>query len=351
MSTELKKVYTITFGDVAENHAKMQKIGTLHENGYSIEKLVQIQNKLNGLGLVTELVDLNNGFNDGFESAKVLVIRRGAQFILGEETDGLIAENDKLTMDKKALMKGKVVNKVARWNLCFADEDQEPNYEDGKGRVVSWGRIPKMARIRQVISEWTNDVLLNGEANYYYDLSQCGIGYHGDGERKKVFAVRMGETMPLYFQWFQRSLPVGKPFELVLNDGDMYIMSEKAVGFDWLQKVKPTLRHSTGCPKFTGKNGVVEIKKNKKEMEEKKAQKKLEIEAKKEQKKFEIETKKAQKKLEMEAKKAQKKLEMDEKKAQKKLEMEAKKAQKKLEMEAKKAQKKLEMETKKAQKK
>jgi hypothetical protein len=313
----LNKVYTITFGDVAENHAKMQKIGTLHDNGYSIEKLEQVQTKLNGYGLTTEMVNLNVGFEEGFEPAKVLVIRRGAQFILGEETAGLIKENDDLTMDKKAFMKGRVVNKVARWNLCFADEDQEPNYDDGKGRVVSWGRIPKMARIRQVISEWTEDVLLNGEANYYYDISKCGIGYHGDGERRKVFAVRMGETMSLYFQWFQRSLPVGPPFELVLNDGDMYIMSEKAVGFDWLKKITPTLRHSTGCPKFTGINGVVVVKKSKKNMEEEKAQKKEEMAAKKAQKLEEMAAKKAQKLQEMEAKKAQKLQEMEAKKAQK----------------------------------
>jgi hypothetical protein len=68
----LNKVYTITFGDVAENHAKMQKIGTLHENGYSIEKLQQIQTKLTGLGLTTEMVDLNDGFQEGFDQAKVL---------------------------------------------------------------------------------------------------------------------------------------------------------------------------------------------------------------------------------------------------------------------------------------
>ena len=269
MSTELKKVYTITFGDVAENHAKMQKIGTLHENGYSIEHIEKIQKKLNELGLTTEMVDLNVGFDASFEAAKVLVIRRGAQFILGEETCGLIEENDNLTMDKKAFMKGKVVNKVARWNLCFADEDQEPNYEDGKGRIVSWGRIPKMAKIRQVISEWTEDVLLNGEANYYYDITKCGIGFHGDGERKKVFAVRMGETMSLYFKWFQNSLPIGEPFEVVLNDGDMYIMSEKAVGFDWLKKKTATLRHSTGCSKFTGINekSEKEVKENVKKVE------------------------------------------------------------------------------------
>lgn len=328
MSSGLKKVYTITFGDVAENHAKMQKIGTLHENGYSIEKIAQIQNKLTGLGLVTELIDLNVGFNESFSEAKVLVIRRGAQFILGEETTaGLMAENDGLTMDKKALMKGKVVNKVARWNLCFADEDQEPNYEDGKGRVVSWGRIPKMARIRQVISEWTEDVLLNGEANYYYDLSQCGIGFHGDGERRKVFAVRMGETMPIYFKWFQNSESVGQAFEVVLNDGDMYIMSEKAVGFDWLKKKIPTLRHSTGCSKFTGvKNSdeehVESLKQAEKEKKEaEKQQKEATKLAEKQQKQIEMEQKKQQK----EALKQQKQLEMEQKKQQKKLEIEAKK--------------------------
>jgi hypothetical protein len=317
MSSELNKVYTITFGDVAENHAKMQKIGTLHDNGYSVEKLGQIQEKLSSYGLTTEMVDLNVGFDERFSEAKVLVIRRGAQFILGEETAGLMAENDGLTMDKKALMKGKVVNKVARWNLCFADEDQEPNYDDGKGRIVSWGRIPKMSRIRQVISEWTEDVALNGEANYYYDLSQCGIGFHGDGERRKVFAVRMGSTMPLYFKWFQNSEPVGEPFELVLNDGDMYIMSEKAVGFDWLKKKIPTLRHSTGCSKFTGvKNADEEQIESLKEAEK---QKKEEEKALKEALKLAEKQKKEEEKAEKEALKLAEKQKKEEEKALKQL--------------------------------
>ena len=316
----LNKVYTITYGDVAENHAKMQKIGVLHESGYSIEKLEMVQQKMGELGVETEMIDLNVGF-EGFESAKVLVIRRGVQHILGEETTNLIEENDVLTMDKKALMRGKVVNKVARWNLCFADEDQEPNYEDGKGRIVSWGRIPLMSKIRQVISEWTEDVLLNGEANYYYDISKCGIGFHGDGERRKVFAVRMGESMSIYFKWFQNSESLGNPFEIMLNDGDMYMMSDKAVGFDWLKKNTATLRHSTGCAKFTGINGNGLVLSGKKEQE--KQQKKVE----KEQKKLEMEQKKEQKRLEMENKKEQKRVEMEEKNA--------KKEQKRVEMEQK----------------
>lgn len=241
------KVYTITYGDVAENHARMQKIGTLHERGYSIEMLERINAMLSARGLETELIDLNAGMDASFEKAKVLVIRKGAQYILREETtQQLVEENDALVMDKHALMRGRVVNKRARWNLCFADEDQEPNYEDGKGRVVAWRHIPRMARVRQVISEWTEDVLLNAEANYYYDITKCGIGFHGDGERRKVVAMRMGASMPLYYRWYQNSEPVSDPIRIMLNDGDMYIMSEKAVGFDWLKKKTATLRHATG---------------------------------------------------------------------------------------------------------
>ena len=36
-----------------------------------------------------------------------------------------------------------------------------------------------------------------------------------------------------------------------LNNGDVYIMSEKAVGNDWKKRNKITLRHATGCKKFT----------------------------------------------------------------------------------------------------
>jgi len=36
-----------------------------------------------------------------------------------------------------------------------------------------------------------------------------------------------------------------------LRGGDIYIMSEKAVGTDWKKKNVPTLRHSAGSPKYT----------------------------------------------------------------------------------------------------
>ena len=153
------KVYTITYGDVAENHARMQKIGTLHDRGYSIELLEKVAEKLQAEGLEVEIVRMNMEEAGGSvaERAAVLVIRKGVQHILGS-TKELIEENDRLEKDKKALMRGRVVNKHARWNLCFGDEDQEPAYEDGRGRIVGWHNIPLMQRIRSKIAEWTEDV-------------------------------------------------------------------------------------------------------------------------------------------------------------------------------------------------
>jgi len=250
----MNKTYTITFGDVAENHARMQKIGTLHEKGFTCEQLEELKQKMESEGVECEIVNLSDKWigEEEVDEATVLVIRKGVHHILQcDSTEELMKEHDALQMDKKAKMRGKVVNKNARWNLCFDEESQEPNYEEGKGRIVAYRDIPMTQKIRETVSTWMKGEMLKGEANYYYDLKNCGIGYHGDGERKKVFAMRMGCPMPIYFQWFQQSAPMGERIKIELNDGDMYAMSEKAVGFDWLKKKVATLRHAAGCDKFT----------------------------------------------------------------------------------------------------
>ena len=53
--------------------------------------------------------------------------------------------------DKKGFMYGKVVNKHARYNICFGDEPQEPDYEKGKGRIVEWKSIPILSVVRSKI--------------------------------------------------------------------------------------------------------------------------------------------------------------------------------------------------------
>jgi len=71
----------------------------------------------------------------------------------------------------------------------------------------------------------------------------------------------------MHYQWFLRGVPVGDRIILPVDGGDIYVMSEKAVGTDWKKKKIFTLRHATGCEKFTRIEAQVEEKmigKNKK---------------------------------------------------------------------------------------
>lgn len=251
------KAITITFGDQAENHVGMQQIGKMATSGFTIAELNLAKTKFENLGCVCEMVNLNKGLPDGItaDQACVLIIRKGIDKILGKiaNADLMFEEHNNLDTDKKALMYGRVVNKHARHNLCFADFSQEPDYEKGLGRVISFNDIPLTKKIRVDLSNYLGDKAFNlpAEGNYYFDANKTGIGYHGDSERRIVVAVRLGESIPLVYNWFHNSQAIGQRIDLVLNHGDMYVMSEKAVGTDWKKKNAYTLRHAAGCAKYT----------------------------------------------------------------------------------------------------
>ena len=252
----LRKTYTVSLCDIAENHARNQQIGKLAERGYSVAKLMALKERVEReYGVTCEYVNLSEKWvGDGpVEEAGVLIMRKLACAILGMENLSVVmVENDSFDHDKKVMMYGRVVNKHARHNVCFSDVAQVADYEKGMGTIVPWSKVPLTNAIRLKMCELLDEEEpLNAEANYYYDLDVCGIGYHSDLERKKVIAIRMGEPMSLHFNWFQRSLAVGENVKIMLEDGDVYVMSEKAVGFDGMKKKIPTLRHAAGCLRFT----------------------------------------------------------------------------------------------------
>ena len=113
-------------------------------------------------------------------------------------------------------------------------------------REVTWPRTA----IRELISYSS----LVGELNHYFDAEKCSIGWHGDAERKIAVGARFGygaNAFPLKFQWYMKGKPIGCEGNIKLHTGDVYIMSEKAVGYDtWAKPWIPTLRHAAG--KATG---------------------------------------------------------------------------------------------------
>lgn len=146
----------------------------------------------------------------------MLVVRNGVECLLqntGFMASDLLKEMQTLTWDKQGLMYGKVLNKHARYNICFGEQPQEPEYEKGKGRIVAWKEIPILEAARQKLKKMLTNTEedLVAEGNYYYDSKKCGVRFHGDEERKKVIGLRLstGGCPALHFQWFKKKQPIG----------------------------------------------------------------------------------------------------------------------------------------------
>jgi hypothetical protein len=252
MAITSNETLTVTFCDRAENHIHNQQLGQLAHKGFSYQELQTIHTRLVNEGINAHLINLGQYLPPeyGQFNVGVLVIKNGLQ--LSCDKEAAWHELRSLTYDKKAVMYGRVCNKKARHNLCFADFDQEPDYENGKGTVVSFARLPELSKLRANLPKLLNDraIGLLAEANHYYDINNCGIGYHGDKERKIVVGVRYGSAFPLCFYWYHNSKRVSSRIDFELEHGDIYVMDEKACGQDAALRKTPTLRHAAGCADF-----------------------------------------------------------------------------------------------------
>ena len=275
-----------------------------------------------------EVVELNQMLPDSatmrdgspVEEANVLVTRQFGQQLgidmdlLYEQLEG--REMDKFKWSRRANKFDKdgeptngQQNKLARWNCCITDAEED-------GEAIEHGvraNHPKNANIKFTFYSyeaflelkkfrWRSAAVLGPfgykvfdqfhELNKYYDKLR-GIGRHGDIERGPegspsrgmVNCLKVGFHIPMLFSWYKNAKPAGRSeaigpvdvskasFPVVtmekkakgvikwstatvaavftLGHGDYYQMSGKAIGKDW-QRRDWALRHCAGHRKYTG---------------------------------------------------------------------------------------------------
>ena len=97
--------------------------------------------------------------------------------------------------------------------------EQEPDYENKKGRIVDGNKLEHFKVFKNRLEEDLISGLGNSkgkglicEGNKYFDLKKCGIGYHGDTERRKVICLSLGSNdYPIQWIWFKNSKPYSSP--------------------------------------------------------------------------------------------------------------------------------------------
>ena len=283
----MKRAICITNGEQGENHAGMQMLGNgLADKGYNLEDALKFKSKFEKMGGTATLYDLREEClgerkDECNEEAYVLKFEAGVNVLLWNKiekevdkalknkkmyndeikeklfniynAEKLFEEQFSFEWDKKYwdTRRSKVLNKNARWNVCYGEEGQEPDYENKKGTVIAYSQCRVMRSWRKelldLIEELDEDFVAEG--NLYYNVKKTGIGFHGDAERRKVVAGNFcdeGVIRELNYIAYLKSERIGKRFRMELKNGDMYIMIAAAAGTDWKKRNKITFRHAAG---------------------------------------------------------------------------------------------------------
>ena len=260
-----KPTWSLTIGNGGENHAGMEFLGNMRKKGqgWDIDRLLYAKEILENIfDKHVDLFNLNELCLEGVtipEGQKpkdsYLMVVRG--FLSDRVHQNMIKELGSYVWDRKYwdTRRQKVLNKLARANVCYGKEGREANYAEGKGTIVGFEQSPLVGNLLKVVEILMRDKDLIVEGNQYDDVSKNGIGPHGDSERVCVSCLRVGESMPMKFGMFWNCKLRGKPFETLIKGGDLYFMSEEAVGAEWKSRSKWVWRHCAGAPKYLKMKG------------------------------------------------------------------------------------------------
>ena len=267
---------TLTFAESGENGVGQEIIGTKGFVGYTLADLQTVANMFPGKSQIYDLRNICPQMYHQLEPAYLLIVKN--PFDVADDLYNRMVYPEAqygVDWDKKAFMKGRLCDKHARYNLLFDNLgnintgvpeyiknkgttsnlviDQFgniikrlPNYIAKEGTIYNYNYFPEMRTLVQQISQFPNTTNPIIEGNYYYDVKSTYIGMHGDFERRKVIGYRLGCDLPLHYQWYHETNAISIRFSFNLSHGDLYMMSEKAVGTDWKCKSRYTLRHGAG---------------------------------------------------------------------------------------------------------
>lgn len=267
---------TLTFAESGENGVHQEIIGSIGSSGYSLSDLQTVMAMFPSSSQIYDLTLLAPGTPVILDPAYLLIVKN--PFPEANDLYNRMVNpeaNNGIDWDRQQFMKGRLCDKHARYNLLFDDLGnintsvpdyirnkgiltnlvydsngnifkRLPDYMAKEGTIYNYNFFPEIRSLVNKISQFPNVGKPIVEGNYYYDVSKTYISPHGDTERRKVIGYRLGNDFPLHFQWYHDCEAIGQKASFTLSHGDLYMMSEKAVGTDWRCRSKYTLRHSAG---------------------------------------------------------------------------------------------------------
>lgn len=197
---------------------------------------------------------------DQSEFAELFIIPNGIEMLTSKAAkDEIFTFLNDCEFDEQGYHYGKLRKKYSEQSLEFANDiERKSNLAQKISTIVDVKKIPHVVAIRKQLAEMMDKPNIEngiGEVNRYLNTdknpNQCGVGPRGYAQCREVIAFRLGHEMKFSYQWFFKCLPIGQRFERILLGGTIYLMSKKAVGYDYKLRKILTLRHFAGSGKFS----------------------------------------------------------------------------------------------------
>eukprot|EP00618_Florenciella_parvula_P032450 CAMPEP_0119484748 /NCGR_PEP_ID=MMETSP1344-20130328/11663_1 /TAXON_ID=236787 /ORGANISM="Florenciella parvula, Strain CCMP2471" /LENGTH=356 /DNA_ID=CAMNT_0007519361 /DNA_START=9 /DNA_END=1077 /DNA_ORIENTATION=+ len=312
---------TYTFSASTESHAGTTIHGEMASEGYGLGDMRRGVEWANKNGVAHELFELSELSGTGRE-AHVLVLRNAVSAVVGRQgrdhgrgTPPLSLAEFVTEFEQKVwpVLDRKFVNfqvvrpKWARGNAeigpighpsTLAELPVGERVAKGQtmsGVVLAYPTVPVAQRLADGLPAVFGEAKashLRAEINFYgpayaaptqedsvrgavgtaekMAMGECGIGFHGDGERPDVIGVVLGSCKELHFQGFKGALPSHERVVVTVGHGDIYMMCEVACGHEWVKERRDAgvvhYRHAAGPiggNKFTPSNEKIRRAKGK----------------------------------------------------------------------------------------
>ena len=106
-------------------------------------------------------------------------------------------------------------------------------------------RIPPLMSVKSTLESVLYCPLVC-EATRFQNKEDCYINMHRDRSKSRIAGLNLGGSFPINFRWYHNTIHCSEVLSIILNHGDIYIMSELATGVLKDKKTKLFLKHSMG---------------------------------------------------------------------------------------------------------
>lgn len=250
--------FIVTFSDIVSHGNGMRQFGVHNESGFKNEDLLKMYSVLTpGTAELHNIKSILPQTLYDIPDAYVLIMRN----YFKNEADNLwnifntnesSNQNGEITgiqWDNERVHNNKLVENKLNKKLLFLNLGDSYKYpisvNENRGTIYNYQKIPTLRNLNAIF-ENTMCGPLQIEGTMYYNTNECYIPLHQEKEKWKIINLCVGQSIPINFIWFHQNVKVSKTYSILLNHGDLCLISENAAGVVKEQKTRLFIKNSTG---------------------------------------------------------------------------------------------------------